>query len=78
MSGPAQSEIESKFAELSTEAQLNLLERLVHRTRVQVSSHQAGWEEGLSDMAADPQLRRELSRINAEFCSTELDKLELG
>jgi len=76
MSTPAFSEIESEFARLSTEAQLNLLERLLHRARVAVSGRQDTWEADLSAMAADPEIQRELSRIHAEFSATEADGLE--
>jgi hypothetical protein len=68
------SEIENEFARLSPEAQLTLLERLVHRARVTVAGGDT-WEAGLAAMAADPQVRRELSRINAEFGATESDGL---
>ena len=76
MATSALSEIESEFALLSPEAQLILLERLVHRARVAVSSKRDAWEADLSAMAADPEMQRELSRINAEFSTTEADGLE--
>ena len=76
MPTPALSEIESEFARLSPEAQLSLLERLVHRTRVAVSGGRDTWEADLSAMAADPQIQRELSRINEEFSVAEADGLE--
>ena len=76
MPTPALSEIESEFARLTPEAQLSLLERLVHRTRVAVSGRRDTWEADLSAMAADPQIQRELSRINAEFSVAEADGLE--
>ena len=69
------SEIESEFARLSPEAQLTLLERLVHRARVTVAGGDT-WESDLATMAADPAVQRELSRINAEFGATEADGLE--
>ncbi len=76
MATPALSEIESEFARLSPEAQLGLLERLVHRARVAVSGRGDTWEADLSAMAADPEMTRELNRINAEFGATEADGLE--
>jgi hypothetical protein len=76
MATPALSEIENEFARLSPEAQLALWERLVHRTRVAVSSNRDTWDADLSAMAADPEMQRELNRINAEFASTEADGLE--
>ncbi|MBI4025320.1 MAG: hypothetical protein HY360_10100 [Verrucomicrobia bacterium] len=76
MSTPAFSEIERAFARLSTEAQLSLLERLVHRARVAVSGCQDTWEADIAAMAADPEIQQELSRIKAEFGATEADGLE--
>ena len=69
------SEIESEFARLSPAAQLSLLERLVHRARLTVAGGDT-WESDLATMAADPEVQRELSRINAEFGVTEADGLE--
>jgi hypothetical protein len=54
---------------------LSLLERLVHRARVSVSGRRDTWEADLAAMASDPKMRRELSRINAEFGATEADGL---
>jgi hypothetical protein len=76
MSFPKQSEIESEFARLSLEAQVNLLERLVHRLRMAVVGGQKNWGAELSAMAADPQIKRELNQISAEFSATEADGLE--
>ena len=76
MATPAFSEIETEFARLSPEAQLSLLERLAHRARVAASGCRDTWEADLSAMAADPEIQRELSRMNAEFSVTEADGLE--
>lgn len=76
MAMPALSQIEDEFARLSTEAQLSLLERLVHRARVAVASRPNTWEADLSAMAADPEMQRELARINTEFSAAEADGLE--
>ena len=76
MTTPALSNLESEFARLSPEAQLGLLERLIHRARVAVSGRRDAWEADLSAMAADPEMRRELSCIKAEFSVTEADGLE--
>ena len=76
MATPALSEIESEFARLSHEAQLSLLERLVHRARVAVTRPPDNWDAELTAMAADPEMQRELSRINTEFSATEADGLE--
>ena len=76
MATPVLSEIESEFARLSPEAQLSLLERLVHSARVAMSGSRDTWEADLSAMAADPEMQRELRRIDAEFSATESDGLE--
>jgi len=76
MATPALSEIESEFARLSSEDQLALLERLVHRARLAASGNRDSWEADLSAMAADPEMQRELNRINVEFATTEADGLE--
>jgi hypothetical protein len=70
------SQIESEFARLSPEAQLGLLERLLHRVRLAVAGRHEAWQAELSAMAADPQIQRELSQINAEFRGAEGDGLE--
>ncbi len=66
-------EIESQFARLSAETQLSVLERLVHHLRQSLQDPRESWEAELSAMAADPQMQRELSRINSEFSATETD-----
>ena len=76
MATPVLSEIENEFARLSPEAQLTLLERLVHRTRVAVSGSRDAWEADLAAMAADPEMQRELHRIDTEFLRVEADGLE--
>jgi len=76
MATPVPTEIESQFARLSPEAQLSLLERLVHCTRLAVSTHQDAWAAEVSAMAADPEVQRELAQINAEFSGAEADGLE--
>ena len=76
MATPNLSEIESEFARLAPDAQLSLLERLIHRTRLSISARGDTWEAELAAMAADPQVQRELSRISDEFGATEGDGLE--
>lgn len=75
MATSALSEIESQFAQLPTETQLNLLERLVHRVRAGLAGSQDTWEAELSAMAADPEMQSELNRINSEFSPAEADGL---
>ena len=76
MDAQTSSQIESEFAGLSPEAQVSLLERLVHRLRLAITGSKTNWQVELSAMAADPQIKRELDQINAEFGSTEGDGLE--
>ena len=76
MARPALSEIENEFARLSPDAQLTLLERLVHRTRVAIAERRDNWETELAAMAADPEIRRELDAIGSEFSATEGDGLK--
>jgi hypothetical protein len=68
-------EIESQFAQLPTEVQLSVLERLVHQMRRSLPPERDKWEAELSAMAADPEMQRELGRINSEFSATEADGL---
>ena len=68
-------EIESQFAQLPPAIQLSVLERLVHQMRESLYPRQDEWEAGLTAMAADPEMRRELSRISSEFRATEADGL---
>ena len=65
MAAQAFKEIENQFARLSPDAQLTLLERLVHRVRVSVSGSNGNWDAELSAMAADPEVRRELEILNS-------------
>ena len=69
-------EIERQFAQLPTESQLSLLDRLVHRIRTGVGARHDSWETELSAMAADPEVQKELSRIHDEFGPAETDGLE--
>ncbi len=69
-------EIESQFAQLPTESQLSLLERLVHRVRAGLGGGHEPWDKELSAMASDPEVQNELTRINAEFGPAEADGLE--
>jgi hypothetical protein len=68
-------DIESQFARLPTESQLSLLERLVHHVHQSLKVPQESWEAELSAMAADPQMQKEISRINSEFNAAEADGL---
>lgn len=76
MSTQAFSEFENQFARLSPEAQLSLLERLVHQIRLNVAGQPEIASEQLSVMASDPEIQTELKQINAEFINAEMDGLE--
>jgi hypothetical protein len=58
-------DIEREFERLSPELQHSLVERLQRRIRVSVSGRPDPWEDQLSIMAADPQVRREIDSFNA-------------
>ena len=75
MPSTALNEIESEFERLSPEEQLNLLERLQRRVRDTVAGRKDQWENDLSAMAADPQVRREINFFNADTAITEADGL---
>jgi len=75
METPAFSIIEKEFSRLPTEAQLSILERLVHQARVAIASPSDASGAELSAMAADPEIQRELNLINADFRNTETDRL---
>jgi hypothetical protein len=65
MPPPTMEDIESDFVQLSPEAQLTLIERLVHRLRVHIATPPGSWDRNISAMAGDPQIQRELNRIDA-------------
>jgi hypothetical protein len=60
-------EIESQFAQLSTETQLILLERLVQQLRQTLEAPPQSWDAELCAMAADPQMQKEPKQIDSEF-----------
>ena len=68
-------DIESQFAQLPPVVQISLLERLVHQVGDRLAPRQDDWEAGLSEMAADPEMQSELSRIRSDFSTAEADGL---
>lgn len=68
-------DLEKQIARLSEAEQLLLIERLVHRLRRRPDRKKVH-EAHLAEMAADPEIQREIARINAEFRCTEADGLE--
>ncbi len=75
MATTALSQFENDFEQLSPEAQFSLLERLALRARRASPEQHNAWEAELEAMAADPEIQREVSNINAEFKVTEADGL---
>jgi hypothetical protein len=71
------SQIEARLDELSFAEQLWLLERLAQRLRAQMIVH-SPLEQQLAAMAEDPDIQRELQRIEEEFAPAAADGLELS
>ncbi len=78
MTASTSDQIELQFNQLAPDAQLVLLERLVHRLRENLTSPHEHWDAELSAMAADAQIQDELARINTEFDAAESDGLAKG
>jgi hypothetical protein len=76
MQSQVMNDIEREFERLSPEDQLSLLERLWPLVRLPVLGDKKDWEDQLSAMAADPQVRREIDCFNADTCVTEADGLQ--
>ena len=71
MSAPSLlSELEENISRLSLGDQLLLIERVSHRIRENISD-KTDDDAHLSEMAADPEIQRELQKINNEFSTTE-------
>lgn len=67
--------LEAELDDLSWSEQLWLLERLARRLRERTTSAPHGLDHQLAAMADDPDIRRELREIAAEFAQTEADQL---
>ena len=76
MTGDELFDIEERVAQLPPEAQMRLIERLIHRVRQTCFTDHAALERGLQEMATDPDIQRELRQINQEFEGTEADGLD--
>jgi hypothetical protein len=76
MKATALAEIEERFEELSAEEKLLLIERLIRRLRHKSRKKVDLSEDDLDALAADPDIQRELRRIDEEFRCTEADGLE--
>jgi hypothetical protein len=68
--------LEREIQQLSYDEQLWLIERLVHGLRQRARNVRPAFDAALAEMAADPEIRRELEEISREFAVTEMDGLE--
>lgn len=69
-------DLEEKISRLSTEEQFQLIERVSIRIRAVNTSNKV-IDAQLSEMAADPEIQKELREIENEFSSTEGDGLNV-
>ena len=69
-------ELERAIGQLSYDERLWLLERLVQGLRQGSRPARPSWETALAEMAADPQIQRELAEIAQEFAAADADGLE--
>lgn len=69
------SQIEQNIRQLPVDEQLLLISRVAERLRKKVET-QTVFENQLSEMAKDANIRRELKEIEQDFRHTELDGLE--
>ena len=68
--------IEAEISQLPFPDQLWLMERMIHRLRIQTQSPRPSLESQLAVMAYDPEMQRELREIEMEFAGTETDGLD--
>ncbi len=68
-------ELEENISRLSLDDQLLLIERVSHCIRENISD-KTDDDAQLSRMASDPEIQRELQKINNEFSTTERDGLD--
>lgn len=69
------SQIEDHIIQLSLDEQLWLIERITQHIRDSIANRPA-IEHQLAEMAADPDIQRELRNIEKEFALAESDGLE--
>jgi hypothetical protein len=69
-------QIELDIRQLSYDEQLLLIERLVQGLRRRSRDARPTFDAALAQMAADPEIRRELEAIAQEFAVAEMDGLE--
>jgi hypothetical protein len=75
MPAAIEEEIQSRFAMLSPQSQLTVLEQLVHQMRLMTENADKTWRADLAAMAADPEVQREIAQINREFGVADNDGL---
>lgn len=76
MSAPSLlNELEENIRRLPLDDQLLLIERVSHRIRTDISG-KMDIDAQLSEMAADPEIQKELQEIEQEFSATEQDGLD--
>ena len=68
-------DLEEKISRLSTDEQFQLIERVSHRIRAVITSNKV-IDAQLSEMAADPEIQKELREIESEFSPAEGDGLD--
>ena len=68
-------ELEENIRRLPLDDQLLLIERVSHRIRTDISGRM-NIDAQLSEMAADPEIQKELQEIEQEFSATEQDGLD--
>ena len=68
-------DLEEKISRLSTDEQMQLIERVSHRMRA-VNTSIRDVDAQLRKMAADPEIQKELREIESEFSPTEGDGLD--
>jgi len=76
MNMPILSEMEDSISRLSLAEQLWLMERLVQRIKENTVNQKSRFESDLIAMANDPQIQRELRKIEEEFAFAEADGLD--
>ncbi|MDE3000086.1 MAG: hypothetical protein OXU79_13500 [Gemmatimonadota bacterium] len=69
-------DLEEKISRLSTEEQFQLIERVSHRIQAVNTSNKV-IDSQLREMAADPEIQKELREIESEFYHTEGDGLNV-
>jgi hypothetical protein len=72
MSQSTLAQLEDRFSELPLSEQKHLLDRLARRINAQADN---GHEDLLAQMAADPDIQREMREIEKEFASADTDGL---